>query len=129
MSDSDQIDWEQLSMIFGEDEDDFDEEMAELFQEFIADGSQRFVAIRSTPFEADRVTIAKESHKLKGSASNFGFSRVAKLLGHIEDNIASISPQEYETSIGQAQTLFKASIQEVVARYPGLGQGCLHSDN
>lgn len=105
-------------MIFGEDEEDVDVEMAELFHEFVADGSERFQAIRSTPFPDEKILIAKESHKLKGSASNFGFARVAKLLGHIEDNIAAISADEYETSIGQAQITFKACVSEIVTRYP-----------
>src|SRR5690606_23383928 len=108
------------SMIFGEDEEDVDAEMAELFQEFVADGSERFQAIRRTPFPGDRTTIAKESHKLKGSASNFGFARVAKLLGHIEDNIARITEDEYETSIGEAQIRFKECVSEIVSRYPAL---------
>ena len=32
------IDWEQLEMIFGEDDEDFDEDMAETLSEFVEDG-------------------------------------------------------------------------------------------
>ena len=107
-------------MIFGEDEEDFDDEMAELFQEFIEDGSQRFAAIGGMSFPELREVIAKEAHKLKGSASNFGFMRVASLLGRIEDNIATITQPDYEATLARALVDFKASVAEVTSRYPVL---------
>ncbi len=120
MSDSDLIDWEQLSMIFGEDESDIDDDMSELFQEFVADGTQRFEAIKGASFANQKDYIAKESHKLKGSASNFGFAHVASLLGHIEDDIASIDQADFDTSLQKAVVGFELCVSEVVARYPSL---------
>lgn len=120
MSDSELIDWEQLEMIFGEEEDEFDEDMAELFHEFVEDGNERFNSIKSTEFEADRITIAKESHKLKGSASNFGFVRVASLLGHIEDDIETLTVEDYRQSLEDACSSFEKSIESVMARYQAL---------
>ncbi|EDY84941.1 Hpt domain protein [Verrucomicrobiia bacterium DG1235] len=123
MSDSELIDWEQLEMIFGEEEDEFDEDMAELFHEFVEDGNGQFAVINSVEFEAERQRIAKESHKLKGSASNFGFARVACLLAHIEDDIETITPEDFSQSIAEARSGFDKSIETVVARYPGLSDG------
>lgn len=123
MSDSELIDWEQLEMIFGEEEEDFDEDMAELFHEFVEDGNVQFSKINENEFAADKAKVAKESHKLKGSASNFGFTRVAQLLAHIEDNVDSISVDDFNSSLQQARSGFEQSIATVVERYPALGVG------
>lgn len=120
MRDSELIDWEQLEMIFGEEEEEFDEEMGDLFREFIADGRDRLVTLKGTVFDSNRETIARESHRLKGSSSNFGFTRVATSLANIEDNIETISPEAYQTSLTQAEVDFFVSIKEVEAKYDGL---------
>ena len=122
MSDSDLIDWEQLEMIFGEDEEELDEEMVELFREFVEDGSARFKTIEASSFESDKDQIAKESHKLKGSASNFGFVKVASLLGGIEDNIATISEEDYRRDVTDAFEYFETSRKEALERFPALNQ-------
>ena len=114
------IDWEQLEMIFGEDEEDFDEDMAELFQEFIEDGLARFSTIKELDLASQSEAIAKEAHKLKGSAANFGFSEVALHLANIENNIATISPDEYAGSLAKAESAFSESQSIVVGRYPAL---------
>ncbi len=120
MNDSELIDWEQLEMIFGEDDEEFDEDMADLFREFIEDGSNRLQTIKSASFESDRVSIAQESHRLKGSSSNFGFARVATSLANIEDNIDSISADAYEAALSQAESDFFASVKQVEAKYLSL---------
>ena len=120
MSDSGLIDWEQLEMIFGEDEDDFDEEMGELFLEFVEDGNARIGTIKGFSFDSEKEAIAKESHKLKGSSSNFGFVRVASALGNIENNIDSISVEAYQASLSDAENDFGASIEEVTGKFPSL---------
>ncbi len=123
MSDSELIDWEQLEMIFGEEEEEFDEDMAELFHEFVEDGNGQFGKISAAEFGSDRAIIAKESHKLKGSASNFGFTQVAGILGHIEDDIESLTPEDFVESLAAARAAFEKSIEVVMARYPGLTAG------
>lgn len=123
MSDMELIDWEQLEMIFGEEDDELDEDMAELFHEFVEDGNGQFVAINNTEFDTDRAVIAKESHKLKGSASNFGFVRVANLLAHIEDDINTLTREDFVQSISEARVGFDKSVETVMARYPGLMAG------
>lgn len=119
MSDSGLIDWEQLEMVFG-DEEDFDEDMAELFQEFLEDSEQHFKQILGEDFESSREVVAKLSHKVKGSCANFGFSKVAESLASIETNVVSITVDTFNTLLASAQADFKASVDEVVARYPGL---------
>jgi len=123
MSDTDLIDWEQLEMIFGEEDEELDEDMVELFQEFIDDGRERFGIIERTSFESDKDQIAKESHKLKGSASNFGFVKVSGLLAGIEDNIDTISKEDCERDLSAAKGFFESSFQEILAKFPALSQG------
>lgn len=123
MSDSELIDWEQLEMIFGEDEEDFDEDMADLFHEFVEDGNVQFTKITESEFAADKAKVAKESHKLKGSASNFGFCQVASLLARIEDEIDSLSLDDFTSNLEQARSGFEKSIATVMERYPALGVG------
>lgn len=107
-------------MIFGEEDEEFDEDMAELFHEFVEDGNERFASIRSSEFDSEKVKIAKESHKLKGSASNFGFARVASLLGHIEDDISTLTVEDYCASLEDACASFEKSIEAVIAKYQAL---------
>lgn len=111
-------------MIFGEEDDEFDEDMAELFQEFIEDGTQRFEALKAASFADDKDFIAKESHKLKGSASNFGFARVADFLAHIEDDIDTITASDFQATLSAAASSFDESMQKVTTRYPALATGC-----
>ncbi len=119
MSESEIIDWEQLEMIFG-DEDEFDDDMAELYEEFIEDGKNRLDSIKAASFPEEKELIAKESHKLKGSASNFGFAQMASLLGGIENNIDTITADTYHDSLSQAEVAFGASQQQVLAKYPAI---------
>lgn len=120
MSDSALIDWEQLEMIFGEDDEDLDEDMAELFQEFVEDGFERFGILKAASFETERDMLGKESHKLKGSSSNFGFARVASELGNIEDNIATLTYEAFQASLLEAEKAFQASTEEVKNKYSAL---------
>jgi len=114
------IDWEQLEMIFGEDDKDFDEDMAELFQEFVEDGAERFGILKAASFEAEKDMLGNESHKLKGSSSNFGFSREASELANIEDNIESLSFEAFQASLLEAERAFLASAAEVKNKYSAL---------
>tara|TARA_B110000037_G_scaffold221441_1_gene292470 strand:- start:1844 stop:2215 length:372 start_codon:yes stop_codon:yes gene_type:complete len=120
MSDTNLIDWEQLEMIFGEDEEDFDDDMAELFQEFLEDVVENFGQIDALDFEANREAIGKLTHKIKGSSSNFGFAKVAITLAHIEDNIQSIGLDDFNQSLASAKADFEVSQKEIFARYPAL---------
>ena len=120
MSDSALIDWEQLEMIFGEDDEDFDEDMAELFQEFVEDGVERFGMLKAASFDAEKDMLGKESHKLKGSSSTFGFARVASELAKIEDHMASLTYEAFQASLLEAEKAFAASTEEVKNKYSAL---------
>jgi len=119
MNDSELIDWEQAEMIFGEDEI-VDEDMMELFQEFVEDGHDSFERIQQGDFDLDKELIAKQSHKLKGSACNFGFTKVALLLGRIEDEIDSLAAEDYRSSLDEAQRSFGVSVDCLTSRYRSL---------
>ena len=120
MSDTNIIDWEQLEMIFGE-EDEFDEDMAELYEEFLEDGKNRLDIIKGANFPDEKDLIAKESHKLKGSASNFGFAQMASLLGDIENDIDSITIESLQEHLSKAEAAFGESQQQVLTKYPAVG--------
>ena len=120
MSDSALIDWEQLEMIFGEDDEDFDKDMAEIFQEFVEDGAERFGILKAASFEAEQDLLGKKSPELKCSTSTLGFSRVASQLANIEDNIESLSFEAFQASLLEAEKAFLASAVEVKNKYSAL---------
>ncbi len=120
MSDSGLIDWEQLEMIFGEEDEEFDEDMAELFHEFVEDSVGRIETLKAASFESDKDMLGKESHKLKGSSSNFGYARVASALANIEDNIETISFEAFQASLLEAENAFLESTEVVKSKYAGL---------
>ncbi|MCH6257348.1 Hpt domain-containing protein [Puniceicoccaceae bacterium K14] len=119
MSDSELIDWEQLEMVFG-DEDDFDEDMAELFQEFVEDANDHFTQISAEDFESSRELVAKLAHKVKGSCANFGFNGVATSLASIENGIADLALDTFNSLLATAKSDFQKSLEEVHSRYPAL---------
>lgn len=107
-------------MIFGEDDEEFDEDMAELFHEFVEDGVERINTLKAASFEADKDMLGKESHKLKGSSSNFGYAKVATALANIEDNINTITLEAFKASLSEAESAFFASTEEVKSKYVAL---------
>jgi len=120
MSETELIDWEQLSMIFGEDEEDFDEDMAELYQEFLEDAVSRLQSLRSADFASEKEVIAKEAHKLKGSASNFGLAAMAAILGQIETEIEELSAEHYASALAAADSAYERSQKEISQKFPVL---------
>lgn len=120
MSESGLIDWEQLEMIFGEEDEEFDEDMAELFHEFVEDGKGCLESLKSASFETDKDSLCRNSHKLKGSSSNFGYSKVAKALANIEDNMAILTYEAFKASLSEAEIAFHESTEEVKRKYAAL---------
>lgn len=114
------IDWEQLEMIFGEEDEEFDEEMAELFHEFVEDGMGCLESLKEASFDSEKDSLRRDSHKLKGSSSNFGFSKVAKALANIEDNMAILTREAFNASLSEAESAFHASTEEVKRKYAAL---------
>lgn len=105
-------------MIFGEGE--ADEAMVDLYREFLEDGEKSLAKIRGISPSADREALRSEAHKLKGSASNFGFARLSEILAEIENGAAALSAEDCGRLVGEAEDAFAYSRRQVVGRYPSL---------
>lgn len=114
------INWEQLSLVVGDELSPADEEMKDLFRMFVDDAGRRLADLSSgaTPF--DRTVVAKEAHKIRGAASSFGFEQMANLLRDVEMQAQTIAQAQLEGLVREAHTLFEQSVREVKDRYPGL---------
>lgn len=115
------INWEQLSLVIGDDENPADDEMKDLFRLFVSDAGARLRALTSGDAPQDRTVVAKESHKIRGAASSFGFDQVATLLRTIEMQAADLAPERLEQMLREALTTFEACVREVQERHPNLG--------
>lgn len=114
------INWEQLSLVVGDELNPADDEMKELFCLFVDDAGKRLNGLRTGGAPFDRVLIAKEAHKIRGAASSFGFEQMAGLLRDIEMQAPTIAQEQAEALVREAATLFEQSIREVKERYPGI---------
>jgi len=114
------INWEQLSLVVGDELNPADEEMKDLFRLFVDDASRRLDAVcaGTTPF--DRTRIAKEAHKIRGAASSFGFEQMAGLLKEVEMQVQTAAQAQLESLVREARSVFENSVREVRDRYPGL---------
>ena len=72
-----EINWEQLSLVVGDENEPADEEMVDLYRLFVDDAGQRLGRIVAPEGPLDLTFVAKEAHKIRGAASSFGFDRVA----------------------------------------------------
>lgn len=114
------INWEQLSLVVGDELNPADEEMKDLFRLFVDDAGRRLAALGSTSAPFDRIVIAKEAHKIRGAASSFGFEQMAGLLRDVEMQAPTVAQPHLEALVREANTLFEQSVREVRDRYPGL---------
>lgn len=114
------INWEQLSLVIGDDENPADEEMKDLFRLFVSDAGTRLRNLTSGAQPFDRTVVAKEAHKIRGAASSFGFDQVSGLLRTIEMQAADFPQERLEEMLREALTLFDASVREVQERHPDL---------
>jgi HPt (histidine-containing phosphotransfer) domain-containing protein len=114
------INWDQLSLVVGDDGSPGDEEMKDLFRLFVEDASQRLRVLCAPGKSADRVFVAKEAHKIRGAASSFGFEQVATLLRTVESDIGELPLERLEGMLQEALSIFQQSVVEVHGRYPAL---------
>jgi HPt (histidine-containing phosphotransfer) domain-containing protein len=114
------INWEQLSLVIGDDSSPADEEMVDLFRLFVSDAGTRLRGLAANDQPLDRVKVAKESHKIRGAASSFGFDQVSTLLRTIEMQAADLAADRIEEMLRDALALFEASVREVQERHPNL---------
>ena len=114
------INWEQFSLVVGEENEPVDEEMKELYVMFLGDAGERLAGLNDTGREFVRSDIAKEAHKIRGAASSFGFDMVAGVLATVETQIGELSQERIKSMLVDVQRGFEQSIREVNERHPGL---------
>jgi HPt (histidine-containing phosphotransfer) domain-containing protein len=111
------INWNQLAMILGEVEDPIDEEMADLFRDFIEDAGRRLDTLDSVDPVSEPQRVAHEAHKIRGAALSFGFERFAAVLQTVETRVLELSPDEISRLLAAARELFTQSKVEVGRSY------------
>lgn len=114
------INWEQLSLVIGDDSNPADEEMKDLFRLFVSDAGMRLRNLTAPGRAFDRIAIAKEAHKIRGAASSFGFDYVSGLLRTIEGQINELSQERIEDLLRESHSSFEQSVREVQERHPEL---------
>lgn len=114
------INWEQLSLVVGDDANPGDEEMKDLYRLFTDDAGRRLLALTAPAAPLEPLSIAKEAHKIRGAASSFGFDQVAMLLRTVETQINELSSERVAELLNEARQTFDSSVHEVAERYPGL---------
>ena len=114
------INWEQLSLVIGDDENPADDEMKDLFRLFVSDAGARLRNLTGGPRPLDRTVVAKETHKIRGAASSFGFDHVAGLLRTIEMQAADMGDAILDEMLREALTSFETSVRDVQERHPNL---------
>ncbi|BET65370.1 hypothetical protein ASA1KI_02880 [Opitutales bacterium ASA1] len=120
MSTNEEINWEQLSLVVGDENDPGDEEMKDLYRLFVDDAGQRLGRLCDSQAGHELIFIAKESHKIRGAAASFGFDRVAEFLRVVESQIETLPRARIEELLVQARAAFDNSVRCVAARFPGL---------
>ncbi len=114
------INWEQLSLVVGDELSPADEEMKDLFRMFVDDAGRRLATLCSETTTFDRTIISREAHKIRGAASSFGFEQMANLLRDVEMQAQTASQVQLECLVREASSLFEQSVREVSDRYPGM---------
>jgi HPt (histidine-containing phosphotransfer) domain-containing protein len=114
------INWEQLSLVLGDDANPADEEMKDLFRLFVSDAGMRLRGLTDPARTFERTPIAKEAHKIRGAASSFGFDHVAGLLRTVEGQINDLPQERIEELLREALATFDQCVKEVQERHPNL---------
>jgi HPt (histidine-containing phosphotransfer) domain-containing protein len=114
------INWEQLSLVLGDETNPADEEMKDLFRLFVSDAGARLRGLTSPGRAFEPTTIAKEAHKIRGAASSFGFDHVSSVLRTIEGQINELTQERVEEMLREVLSSFEQSVREVQERHPSL---------
>ena len=117
MINQESINWDQLSMILGDGGDPVDEELADLFRDFIDDTARRLVALSSLDPISDPDGVAQEAHKIRGAALSFGFEQFASILQTVETRVLELTPEEIGRLMNAASETFERSRDLVGRRY------------
>ena len=117
MTYQDSINWDQLTMIFGEEGDPVDEELADLFRDFTDDASRRLVQLGSLDPTNNPEGVAHEAHKIRGASLSFGFEQFASILQTVETRVLELTPEEIGRLLSAARDTFEHSKDMVGQRY------------
>ena len=117
MINQDSINWDQLSMILGDEGDPVDEELADLFRDFIDDAARRLVELSSLDPISEPDGVAHEAHKIRGAALSFGFEQFASILQTVETRVLELTPEEIGRLMSAACETFEHSRDLVGRRY------------
>jgi len=120
MENPNSINWDQLSLVIGDESEPADDEMRDLYRMFVEDASKRLRALSDPSAVSQPETVAKEAHKIRGAASSFGFEEVAQILHSVETQISELDPERIEQMLHTAVERFNQSVAAVQSRYPGL---------
>jgi len=111
------VNWDQLTMILGEEGDPVDEELADLFRDFVDDVARRLVQLASLDPIGDPDGVVHEAHKIRGASLSFGFERFASILQTVETRVLELTPEEIERLLNTARETFEHSRDLVGRRY------------
>ena len=117
MINQESINWDQLSMILGEEGDPVDEELADLFRDFIDDAARRLVELSSLDPVSEPDGVAHGAHKIRGAALSFGFEQFASILQTVETRVLELTPEEIGRLMDAASETFERSKDLVGRRY------------
>jgi HPt (histidine-containing phosphotransfer) domain-containing protein len=117
MINQESINWDQLSMILGEEGDPVDEELTDLFREFIDDAAHRLVELSSLDPISQPDAVAHAAHKIRGAALSFGFEQFASILQTVEMRVLELTPEEIGRLMNAARETFDRSRDLVGRRY------------
>jgi len=111
------VNWDQLSMIMGEEGEPVDVEMAELFRDFVDDAARRLAQLDSKDPVSDPEGVAQEAHKIRGAALSFGFEQLASILETVERRVLELTPEEIGRLLAAAVDVLEQSRNLVGRRY------------
>ena len=80
--------------------------MAEALTSFVQESVTRIEALKQCRLDENREMVTRNAHTIKGTASTFGFNRLADLAKSLEQNAEHISAGEFAMVIQQIETAF-----------------------
>lgn len=108
---SDSIDWEQLDAVVGDGSDG----MAELFQEFVVDVSEKLARMAGGATAENASAVAWDAHQMKGSSGSFGLHAFASAASTLEQQAKQGDLAGATSLIARMPELFRESVTRIRA--------------